>query len=333
VNDYIPTNNDVRTRVSVVIPTRDRSALLGEALTSVRALEGPDLDFEIIVANDGSSDDSAATASAFGATVIDVSPPGSARGRKTPAARNVGLRAATGEFVVFLDDDDLWLPAHIRPHLALLRSRPDMAMAVGQVICTDETRTPTTEPWPDFADGEDGFTALFRHTIQIGAFVTRTSVRESVGYFDESLPAGYDADWTFRVAGAHALGCLKIPTILFRQRTARAILFDEVQLRRNDDNSKTFLRAAWRAGRRRPPLPLLARSYVRERGLYYWYFVETAQTRLRSGDRAGARRAVVSALKCSPLHWANDLRTNGPLRSTLLTLVGPERVEVAAGRE
>ncbi|HZO27832.1 MAG TPA: glycosyltransferase [Chloroflexota bacterium] len=53
-------------RVSVVIPTRNRSALLAEAVRSVQALDGPDLDLEIIVVDNGSTDDTEQVAKALG---------------------------------------------------------------------------------------------------------------------------------------------------------------------------------------------------------------------------------------------------------------------------
>src|SRR6185436_5574152 len=91
-------------RVSVVIPTRNRSRLLAEALQSVQAIAGPDLELEILVCDNGSTDDTADVARSFGARVLQATTPGPS------ATRNVGIRAATGEFLAFLDDDDLWLP-------------------------------------------------------------------------------------------------------------------------------------------------------------------------------------------------------------------------------
>src|SRR5947209_8097109 len=89
-------------RVSVIVPTKDRSGLLRQALASVRALEGPDLAIELIVADNGSTDDTAAVAHEFGARLVRTLTPGAA------AARNAGLRVATGEYLAFLDDDDVW---------------------------------------------------------------------------------------------------------------------------------------------------------------------------------------------------------------------------------
>ena len=53
------------------------------------------------------------------------------------AARNTGMVAATGEYLAFLDDDDLWLPEHLRGHLAMLAARPELEAVVGQVVLTN----------------------------------------------------------------------------------------------------------------------------------------------------------------------------------------------------
>ena len=101
-------------KVSVIVPTCDRPALLRQALASIRALEAPDLTFEILVGDNGSDRETPAVAEEFGAVYLK------ALTRGPSAARNVGLRAATGHFVAFLDDDDVWLPGNVRPHIAQL---------------------------------------------------------------------------------------------------------------------------------------------------------------------------------------------------------------------
>ena len=86
------TGAPTRPVVSVVIPTKNRAELLRSALASVRALEGPDLEFEIIVADNGSTDHTAAVASDAGARLVFAATPGAA------AARNAGMRQAARPF-------------------------------------------------------------------------------------------------------------------------------------------------------------------------------------------------------------------------------------------
>src|SRR5665213_1772493 len=93
--------------VSVVVPTRERPELLSEALQSIRSLERDGVRLEIIVGDNGSAIETEQVAAAFGAVYLHTSKSGSA------AARNIAMRAATAEYIAFLDDDDLWTSNHI----------------------------------------------------------------------------------------------------------------------------------------------------------------------------------------------------------------------------
>jgi glycosyltransferase involved in cell wall biosynthesis len=99
--------------VSVVMPAKNRAGVIERALRSVQAQTVP-VD-EIIVVDDGSTDDTVARARALGATVLEH---GTSQG--SGAARNTGVRAARGTWIAFLDSDDEWLPNHLEyvlPHL------------------------------------------------------------------------------------------------------------------------------------------------------------------------------------------------------------------------
>ncbi|MGC0423111.1 glycosyltransferase family 2 protein [Embleya sp. AB8] len=114
--------------VSVIVPTRDRTALLAEALRSV-ALQGL-RGIEVVVVNDGGADVAGVLPLGVrGMTVRLLSFP---RSRGPAAARNAGLEIATGRFVAFLDDDDLYLPGHLdRALTALERTGADAVYADG----------------------------------------------------------------------------------------------------------------------------------------------------------------------------------------------------------
>src|SRR5262245_8263189 len=97
-------------RVSVVVPTCNRTASLRKALASIRDVETPDLQLEILVADNGINAETRAVAAEFGAVYLEVET------RGPSAARNAAMFAATGDFIAFLDDDDAWLPGHLVPH-------------------------------------------------------------------------------------------------------------------------------------------------------------------------------------------------------------------------
>src|SRR5579859_3111954 len=97
--------------VSVIIPTHNRAAPVREAVESVLAVRRDSFELEVLVVDDGSTDETAEVIGAMSVTHLRT------EGIGTAGARNAGLRAATSDFVAFLDDDDSWLPNNIAPQL------------------------------------------------------------------------------------------------------------------------------------------------------------------------------------------------------------------------
>jgi len=112
--------------VSVVIPTRSRPTWLKEAVESVLAQTMSDL--EIVIVLNGATIEAAEMANRLGADprvkVVEMA------ALTVPAARNLGMAAARGEWIAFLDDDDIWLPQKLEIQLAAAR-----AAGVGIVTC------------------------------------------------------------------------------------------------------------------------------------------------------------------------------------------------------
>jgi hypothetical protein len=111
------------TRVSAVIPTRNRANLVTRAIRSALAALSPD--DEVVVVDDGSTDETAAAVAAFGPPVRLLRLPHGGAG----AARNAGVEAARGPLVAFLDDDDEWFPDKIALQRNLMERRPDVLFA------------------------------------------------------------------------------------------------------------------------------------------------------------------------------------------------------------
>ncbi|HLZ70663.1 MAG TPA: glycosyltransferase [Dehalococcoidia bacterium] len=309
--------------VSVIVPTRDRPALLREALGSIRALEGPDLALEVIVADNGANPETGAVAREFGARCVRAERLGAS------AARNAGLRAASGEFLAFLDDDDVWLAEHLRPQLALLSRRPELAAVLGQAQCTDEQRTPLYGPGPVRLAGDgDVLHDLFAQMPQIGALVARASVRETVGELDETLLSDEDWDWQLRIALKHLVGFVPVPCVLFRQRPVTAD--DDLRWRRWPYTRRVFLNNVRRASSRRPSLPYLARCYLRHCGWYYGISLWSALEHAHANERRAAARELTRALRIAPLHALRDLPRPGALWSTFGALIKRPRRRTAA---
>lgn len=296
--------------VSVVVPTRDRPAFLRQALASIRALEGPDLSFEILVGDNGSSAETAEVAAAFAARYLKVARDGAG------AARNAGLEAASGDYVAFLDDDDVWLPGNVRAQLALLDARPELEGVVGQVVCTDQALTPNMAPWPAEHPGEGDelvLTMLSGYYPQIGATMVRAAAARAIGAFDENLLGDQDWDWQLRLARRRKLGYVAEQCVLFRQRAAGT--FDQLRQARLGFTRRVFFRHALAEWRTWTSLGRFARAYRGALWQYYVYFTEAAVERVQSGDRRAAQRAIVGAFRVFPLRAGFHVIAPRPLRT------------------
>ena len=112
--------------VSVIMPARDAGTTIGRALAAIAAQEG-DLDYEVLVVDDGSRDDTVAIARAAGATVLTQP------GRGPGAARNLGARSASGEVLAFTDADCFPDPGWLRAGARALRERA-LDLVQGRVV-------------------------------------------------------------------------------------------------------------------------------------------------------------------------------------------------------
>jgi glycosyltransferase involved in cell wall biosynthesis len=307
-------------RVSVIVPTCDRPAFLRQALASIRALEGPDLTFEILVGDNGRNPETLSVAAEFGAIYLKAATPGAS------AARNVGLRAASGEYLAFLDDDDIWLPENVRPHLALLDAHPSLEGVIGQTVYTDPHLVPKGSAWPQHApaNGKELLKRMLSGFFpQIGTVVARISVRERIGEFDEDLIGGEDLDWLLRMARPRRLEFVPTPCILNRGRAEGS--YDALQRLRIGCDRRVFFRhamAEWRIWE--SPLEF-SKAYSGTLMHFYRYFVDAAVERAERGERKEALRAIATALGIFPFRATYHLITPRPLRKALWASIGFRR--------
>jgi len=114
-----------RPLISVVIPTFNRARCVGDAIESVLAQTCRD--YEVIVVNDGSTDDTSEVLAKFGDRIGVVRQ----ENQGVSEARNTGIRAARGEWVAFLDSDDVWTPNRLQTNVAGITKHPE---AVGHLV-------------------------------------------------------------------------------------------------------------------------------------------------------------------------------------------------------
>ncbi len=119
--------------VSVIVPAYNAARFLPESIPSVLAQTWTD--FELIVVNDGSTDDTVACVEAFTDPRIRLV---SQANRGLAGARNGGIRAARGSFIALLDADDLWHPEKLARHVAHLQSRPGVGVSYSASAFMDD---------------------------------------------------------------------------------------------------------------------------------------------------------------------------------------------------
>lgn len=174
-------------RVSVVIPSYNSARYLGEAIGSV--LEQTYARFEIIVIDDGSTDNTREVAEGFGDARIRYF---HQENQGLAASRNAGAAKSRAEYLVYLDADDWLLPKKLAAQLAFMDSHPEFGLVGGAMIRTDhEGRWISRSP---IDSGEIDARALFTsNPFAVHALMIRRSCVEEAGGFDTDL--GPAADW------------------------------------------------------------------------------------------------------------------------------------------
>lgn len=187
--------------ISVVLPVHNRADVLARAIRSV--LDQRLTDFELVVVDDGSTDDSAAVARSFHDDRIKLIELGSNRGGN--AARNAGVRAARAPLIAFLDSDDTYLPEKLDSVAAQFERRPELDLLVDSFVKVQppgSAKPRVTRKNPVINDRELFRKALFTRILW-KATPSITVKRETIvraGYFDESLKRLQDFDFLIRAS-------------------------------------------------------------------------------------------------------------------------------------
>jgi len=179
--------------VSVVIPAHNSGPHLRATIDSVLAQShGP---LELLVVDDGSTDGTPETVESYGPAVILLRQ--SRRGH--PAARNTGIRAATGEFLGFVDHDDLWTPDKLSRQMECFAREPQLDLVFGH-ICNFFSPELTAEECSRLKVPLDPLPGLLQ-----GAMLARRASFDRVGLFPEDRTVGDFLDWYGRamLAGLH----------------------------------------------------------------------------------------------------------------------------------
>jgi glycosyltransferase involved in cell wall biosynthesis len=196
--------------VSVIVPTYNRWPLVSEAVESVLAQGFKD--FELIVVNDGSTDETAHELASFGTRLRLVAQPR----RGVAAARNIGVADAKGRYIAFLDSDDLWRPDKLAVQTAYMRQNPRFEICQTEEIWLRSGVRVNHKKKHQKPSGD-----IFRQSLDLclvspSAVMMTKDLFERLGGFDETLPVCEDYDLWLRIAVEHEVGLIPMALVVKR---------------------------------------------------------------------------------------------------------------------
>jgi glycosyltransferase involved in cell wall biosynthesis len=265
--------------VSVIIPTFNYADYVGDAIESVIAQSCAAK--EIIVVDDGSTDDTRARVSSFGAKVKYVYQ----RNGGISSARNTGIGLATGDIIAFLDSDDTWHPRKLEEQVRVANDQPECGLIASESTLAD----------PPVWGGSDSARVIpitLEQLIRRGRFspssvLVRRKCFEHVGRFDVRHGPAADRDMWIRIAAKYPVALLSTPLCWYRlhgnnmSKAAAAMERDELAVLR-----KAF-----------DTIPELAgRAALRRQSISWVYYSSAFEYEARGAPWTALERTLRSAL-------------------------------------
>ncbi len=287
-------------QVSVVIPTYNRARYVTKAIESVFAQTCTD--YEIIVVDDGSTDDTQEVLQAYAGRVQILR---QANGGPS-AARNAGIRAARGRWVAFLDSDDEWLPEKLAAQMADVADHPEavahftnatFVLSNGQTVGLFDVRRFRARGTPHRVFERPLIRVIADEIVVLPTFLVRRDVLLDAGLFDTGLSIAEDRDLLMRVALAGPWGyrteplvrCIRRPDDTFS--LTRRFRVEEDHLRQ----ARLYVLEKMRA---EPGLTAPEKRCL-DQDLSHWLFLLGLQQR-RAGNRAAAARSFRRSVRVNP---------------------------------
>ncbi|MGD1913659.1 MAG: glycosyltransferase family 2 protein [Rivularia sp. (in: cyanobacteria)] len=320
-------------KISIIIPAYNAMSYLPETLESVFGQTFTD--FEILIINDGSSDDIVEWVSQITESRLKGSHEIFLRRKKfgrvpvklisqanqgVSAARNTGIRKAQGEYIAFLDADDLWGATKLEKQVVCLDNNPTVGLVYTWTAFIDQFSKPTGVSIISQFEGNVWEKIVVRDMISTGSCtMIRAECFDKVGLFDSDLWVGEDRDMWTRIAACYPFAVIKEPLTLYRrhpQNTTKSNKIIIPQLSRVIE--KTF---------RDTPENLL---YLKKRS-YGWMNIFAAWCAIDEEDHKQATYYRQQAVQ----HYPQLLFTLMHLRLLvviiILTLFGPQTYDKVRG--
>ncbi len=299
--------------VSIVLPTFNRLHYLRDAVASVFAQTFGE--WELLIADDGSEQQTLRFLESLEDSRVRLIRLGHS-GRPS-VVRNAALRAARGEYVAFLDSDDLWMPSKLAKQIDSLRSRPDRAWSYTAFRMVNASLEPLGRQ-PRFYPAEGW---IVREVLTVRTTVVQSSVAlrrrflEQTGLYDERLSLCSDFELWLRCALAGEADCISEPLVWVRRHSEHA--GTDVEACRDFSLALELIRPALE--------PSLRRQVRRQRAI-------ASATLARSQAVAGQRTAAIGTLFASaPYAWGHREWWRGAAGAAARALV-PAAVQRALHR-
>ena len=203
-------------KITIVIPAYNSLPYLPQTMGSV--FSQTLTDFEIIVVNDGSIDETEKYVSQIEDPRVKLV---SQSNQGLAGARNTGIDHAQGEYIAFLDDDDLWESTKLEKQLRVLEENPEVGLVYTWVAYIDEQAQFTGRTFKNCVEGHVWKELTAHNIVECGSVpMVRRSCFEACGMFDRNLGSAVeDWDMWLRIATCYSFKVVKEPLVYYRQRS------------------------------------------------------------------------------------------------------------------
>lgn len=195
-------------KISIVIPTHNSSKTIYNCLHSILLQDYKE--YDIIVVDDGSEDDTTNIVKSFNhahLTVIEQENKG------VSAARNAGIRKASGDLIAFLDSDDFWLPNKLSRQVEILNNNETLGLvATGAIYSKDKINYLMSNK---NIEGDIFDTLLNGNIIITSSVLVKKIIIEEIGFFNEKIYLGEDWEMWLRIASRNKIKLISQPYLIY----------------------------------------------------------------------------------------------------------------------
>ena len=277
-------------KVSVIIPTYNSAQFIAEALESVFVQTYKD--YEVIVVDDGSTDNTKEVLKPYMSKIRYIYKENGG----AASARNVGIKNARGEYIAFLDSDDLWLPEKLEKQMGYFEEHPQVDMVFANCVRFSEEVSNTRNDIRQLVSDDMFVNIWWYNIIPTSTVIVKRECFKKVGFFDESreLETTEDKEMWLRIAREYKIGHLDEVLTKYRVRFSG---YNRSNIDRAYNSTKLVINKYWRYLERRG----YSIKFLHQR-LHRHYF-NYGLSHLHVGNVQDAHKQFEKAIKYNPLNF------------------------------